>query len=122
MVNITHEQFEHWCKYWGYTTEEGFMAMCFVANIVGQNLGNHVDYTTKVENDPYRSEAFKNLVKSIKKDAIMLSTLYNNLESAIYNMLETHDSEVNKCSKSYQPSQQTKDTTTDAFSAENLAP
>ena len=48
MNNITYEQFEGWCKHWNYTTDEGFRAMCFVANIIGQNYGNCLEDAKKV--------------------------------------------------------------------------
>lgn len=90
MGAITYEQFENWCKHWGYTIEEGFKAMCFTANIVGQYYGNCNDYTKEVTNS-HHSEAFKRLVSTIRQDAILLSMLYNKLESEVFNMLEKHE-------------------------------
>ena len=93
MSGITYEQFMNWCKHWNYTTEEGFRAMCFVANIVNQNFSNYSDYCAVVENNEQRSEAFKKLVTGQKDSALILSTLYNQLENNVYLMLEQHDSE-----------------------------
>lgn len=94
MGNITYEQFVAWCKHWNYTVEEGFRAMCFSANIVGQYFGNCNDYAKEVANNHY-SDAFKRIVEENKENAILLSTLYNRLESEVFNMLEKHDKEAN---------------------------
>lgn len=88
MRNITYEQFKGWCEHWNYTIEEGFTAMCFVANILGQNAANHLEYSKTVETDSGISEAFKDIVKSWEADAIELSSSYNKLENGIYRMLE----------------------------------
>ena len=95
MNDLTYEQFEEWCKYWGFTINEGFKAMCFTANIIGQNLNNTLEAQTKAENDPYMSDAFKKLVKQQHTEAINLSTFYNKLDSHIYSMLEKHESTTN---------------------------
>lgn len=87
---ITYDEFVDWCKYWNYTIDEGFRAMCFTANIVGQHFGNCFDYEKKVLHDGC-SDAFKKIVKKEKDDAILLLSLYNNLERMVYNMLEEHD-------------------------------
>lgn len=94
MRNITYEQFESWCKYWNMTTDEGHRAMCFTANIIGQNVANRFDYANKISNDDNHSDAFKNLVKKFKDDAMILSSLYGNLDSAVFEMLEKHDKEA----------------------------
>lgn len=94
MGNITYEQFVAWCKHWNYTVEEGFRAMCFSANIVGQYFGNCNDYAKEVSNK-HHSDAFKRIVEENKENAILLSTLYNRLESEVFNMLEKHDEEAN---------------------------
>lgn len=95
MCDITYEQFEFWCKHWNMTTEEGFKAMCFTANIIGQNFGNCVDYAHKVSDDDSHSDAFKKVAKKFKDDAIILSTLYGRLDNMVYDMLEKHDKEEN---------------------------
>ena len=67
--------------------------MCFVANIVGQNFSNYSDYYAAVKNNEQGSEAFKQLVTGQKDSALILHTLYNQLENNVYLMLEQHDSE-----------------------------
>ena len=91
MGDMTYEQFKSWCEHWNYTVDDGFKAMCFVANVLGQNFSNHADAVAKAENDPYHSDAFLSMVKSFRDDAFTLSNLYNKLESNIYVMLEKHD-------------------------------
>lgn len=90
MGNITYEQFVEWCKYWNYTIDEGFRAMCFTVNIVGQYFGNCFDHEKEVLHNGC-SEAFKKIVKKEKDDAMLLLSLYNDLERTIYNMLEKHE-------------------------------
>lgn len=94
MTNITYEQFEFWCKHWNMTTDEGYRAMCFTANIIGQNVANRFDYANEISNDDKHSDTFKNLVKKFKDDAMILSSLYGNLDSAVFEMLEKHDKEA----------------------------
>ena len=89
MTNITHEQFEYWCQYWGYTTEEGYKAMCFVANIIGQQYGNCIDKEKEIHNNPYSSEAFKGIVDVLMGEARILFTLYGKLDNAVFTMLES---------------------------------
>lgn len=91
MKNITYEQFECWCKHWNMTTDEGHRAMCFTANIIGQNFVNHFDYANKISNDDNHSDAFKNIVEKLKDDAMLLSILYGKLDSAVFEMLEKHE-------------------------------
>lgn len=90
MPIVSYDEFVAWCKYWDYTIEEGFRAMCFSANIVGQHFGNCFDYEKKVLHDGC-SDALKKIVKKEKDDAILLLSLYNNLERTVYNMLEEHE-------------------------------
>jgi hypothetical protein len=92
MSDLTYDQFEYWCKYWGFTINEGYKAMCFVANIVGQNLNNAHEKQVKADNDPYKSNASKKLTKQWHIEAIDLSMLYGKLDSHIYSMLEKHES------------------------------
>lgn len=92
MSGITYEQFLNWCEYWNYTTEEGFKAMCFAANLVGQNFSNYSDYYAAVENNIQSSEAFKKLVMGQRDSALILSTLYSQLKSNVYQILKQHDS------------------------------
>lgn len=92
MGQITYEQFLDWCKYWGYTIEEGFTAMCFAGNIIEQYCGNCVDYARET-NHSNHSDAFKRLAEENKKDSMYLALFYNRLNSAIHNMLEEHDKE-----------------------------
>ena len=94
MGNITYEQFVAWCKYWNYTVEEGFRAMCFSANIVGQYFVNCNDYAKEVTNN-HHSDSFRHIVEENKENAILLSTLYNRLEREVFDMLEKHDEEAN---------------------------
>ena len=95
MGTITYEQFVAWCKHWNYTIEEGFKAMCFSANIVGQYFGNCNDYAKEAINN-HHSDVFKGIVTKNLKDATLLSDLYNRLESEVFNMLEKHHEE-SKC-------------------------
>lgn len=90
MGNITYEQFVDWCNHWNYTIEEGFRAMCFTANIVGQYFGNCNDYAQEVTNN-HHSDPFKHIVATNLENAILLLTLYNSLESEVFNMLEKHN-------------------------------
>lgn len=94
MPNITYEQFVAWCKYWNYTIDEGFRAVCFASNITGQNFANHYDYAKKVSNDGNHSDEFKAITETFKKDALRLSVLYNDLTTKVFNMLEKHDEEA----------------------------
>lgn len=89
MGNITYEQFVAWCNHWGFSVEEGFKAMCFTANIVGQQYGNCIDYSKKDHSEP-----FMKLVEKGKNDATLLLVLYNELETQVFNMLEKHEKEV----------------------------
>lgn len=91
MGNITYEQFVLWCKHWDMTIDEGFRAMCFTANIIGQNFANCIEYTNKVSNDTNHSDAFKSLVEKLKNDALILSTLYSSLNTSVFKMLEEND-------------------------------
>lgn len=93
MGSITYEQFVAWCKHWNYTIEEGFRAMCFSANIVGQYFGNCNDYAKEITNSNH-SDAFKRIASTIREDAILLSTLYNKLESEVFTMLEKNEGKV----------------------------
>jgi hypothetical protein len=93
MGSITYEQFVAWCKHWNYTIEEGFRAMCFSANIVGQYFGNCNDYAKEITNSNH-SDAFKCIASTIREDAILLSTLYNKLESEVFTMLEKNEGKV----------------------------
>lgn len=96
MVNITYEQFEYWCKKWNYTIDEGYRAMCFVTNIIQQNLGNYTDYANKVCNDNNNhSNLFKNHVRKRQEDVIRLSILYGELNNNVFDMLKKHDEETN---------------------------
>jgi hypothetical protein len=96
MNNITYEQFEGWCKHWNYTTDEGFRAMCFVANIIGQNYGNCLDDAKKVADSNNHSDAFKKIVETRKDNAVTLLDYYGRLESSIFDMLEKHDENAKK--------------------------
>ena len=87
---VTYDEFVAWCKHWGYTIEEGYKAMCFTANIIGQYFGNYIDYENKNIND-YSSEAFKEFFKKEKHNAILLSSLYGELERMVFDMLEEHE-------------------------------
>lgn len=91
MPEFTYKQFEGWCEHWGFTVDEGFKAMCFTANIIGQNLSNTQEAKTKADNSPYMSNAFRKIVEQYHAEAINLSDLYGKLDRAIYNMLEKHE-------------------------------
>ena len=91
MENITYEQFVSLCKYWSYTVEDGYKAMCFVVNILGQHYGNYVDYAKEISHDDKHSDVFKRLVEKSRDDAMLLYTLYCQLNNAVFNMLEKHD-------------------------------
>ena len=95
MGNMTYEQFEYWCKCWNLTIEEGYAAICFTANLIGQNLDNRKTYTDDVYNGNH-TDAFKDLVKKFKDDAITLLVLFNNFEINIFSMLNKHDKEQTK--------------------------
>ena len=90
MGNITYEQFEAWCKHWNYTIDEGFQAMCFSANIIGQHYGNCLDCVKEIKSN-HHSDAFKDIVNKNFKDAIILSDLYNMLDRQVFIVLEQHE-------------------------------
>lgn len=93
MQNVTYEQFMAWCKHWGYTEEEGYKAMCFTSNIIGQYFGNCANYVKHVNNDESHSysKAFKEHVEKKKNDANHLYLLYETLNTAVFDMLEEHE-------------------------------
>lgn len=93
MKTITYEQFEFWCKHWNMTIDEGYRAMCFTANIIGQNLANCYEYENKISNNNH-SDAFKKLIKKYKEDAILLKLFYGNLENAVFEILENYNDEA----------------------------
>lgn len=95
MNNITYEQFAYWCEKWNYTIEEGYRAMCFTANIIGQNFGNCIDYAKEVSNDNTHTNEFKTLVETIKNNAGLLINLYGRLDDMVFDMLKKHDKEAN---------------------------
>lgn len=91
MGNVTYEQFVAWCKHWNYTTDEGFKAMCFVSNILGQYCGNCRNYVKETSINDKHSDVFKKLVEAKNEDAIRLLFLYNELHNAVFEMLEKHE-------------------------------
>lgn len=66
MRSITYEQFADWCKRWNYTINEGYKAMCFTSNIIGQYYGNCVDYEKEISHKDYPSTEFKKFVEAKK--------------------------------------------------------
>lgn len=93
MQNISYEQFEAWCKHWNYTIEEGFRAMCFTSNVIGQYYGNYVDYAKGITNNDNYSDAFKSLIETKKEDMVRLVIIYEELNKTIFEMLERHEKE-----------------------------
>lgn len=85
---ISYNEFVSWCKHWNYTTEEGYKAMCFTANIIGQYYGNCID-----EEKKSHSDAFKKFIKKEKDDAMLLLSLYGKLDGLVFDMLEEHEKE-----------------------------
>lgn len=83
---VSHDEFVAWCKHWNYTTEEGYRAMCFTANIIGQYYGNCID-----EEKKSHSDAFKKFIKKEKDDAMLLLSLYGKLDRLVFEMLEEHE-------------------------------
>lgn len=90
MNHITYEQFATCCKHYNYTTHEGYKAMCFAANIIGEYYSTCIDHVKKVSRDSYHSDALKSLVDMNLSDARILLTLYNNLDCKVFDMLEKH--------------------------------
>lgn len=99
LKNITYEQFMRWCKHWNYTEEEGYKAMCFTMNIIGQNFGNHFDYKRQVFNEGNHSDMFKKLVEKNMHDALTLLNLAGSLDNAVHKMLDDHEKEVSQMEK-----------------------
>ena len=91
MSNVTYEQFVAQCGHWNYTTNEGFKAMCFASNILGQYCGNCRNYLKEISNSEKHSDVFKKLAEMKNEDAIRLLFLYNELHNDIFKMLEDHE-------------------------------
>ena len=94
MSNITYEQFAKWCEHWGYTVDDGYKAMCFVSNIIGQNSHNKTVYMNNCE-ERGSSESFLSVAKGFRDNAISLSSYYSGLNHEVFLMLKEHDNE--KC-------------------------
>lgn len=94
MGNMTYEQFEHWCKQYNYTIEEGYRAMCFVKNVITQNFANRTNYMHKVCADNENDDMIKDLVKKLSDDSALLSVFYKNLNTMIFDMLKKHYEET----------------------------
>lgn len=90
MEGVTYEQFVDVCNHWGYSTEEGYKAMCFILNILGHNFYNHVDYVEEVSH----TDAFNYFVETEKGKALILLDLYEKLNSRIFNMLEKEECQM----------------------------
>lgn len=90
MGNITYEQFIGWCKYWNYTEDEGYKAMCFVESIVCTFSGNCLNYAKEISNGTH-SDAFKNLVRKREEGVANMALLYRDLNTAVFKMLEDHE-------------------------------
>ena len=83
---VSYDEFVAWCKHWNYSTDEGYKAMCFTANIIGQYYGNCIDEENKTHSD-----AFKKFIKKEKDDAMLLLSLYGKLDRLVFDMLEEHE-------------------------------
>lgn len=102
MGNMTYEQFAAWCEHWGYTVDEGYKAMCFVHNILGQHFNNKTEYVCKCEERGY-SEALLSLAKASKDKAISLYSSFCDFDNAVFSMLEKHDKEAPTTCDKFQP-------------------
>lgn len=89
MGKFTYEQFEKECKRWDITVEEGYKAMCFTANILGEHFDNCLKYNQRIDRDPYNSSAVKNIAFAKLENAQKLMELYRLLDAEIYDVLET---------------------------------
>lgn len=90
MERFTYEQFEKRCEDWDMTVEEGYRAMCFTANILGENIDNCLKYNQKVENNPYNSDAVKKIAKTKLENSQKLIELYLRLDEEIFDVLEAY--------------------------------
>lgn len=90
MEKFTYEQFEKWCEHWDMTVEEGYRAMCFTANIIGQNFDNCLKYHQRIENNPYNSEAVKKMTKTNFENAQKLVQLFLRLDEEVFDVLEAY--------------------------------
>lgn len=90
MEKFTYQQFEKWCEHWDMTVEEGYRAMCFTANIIGENIDNCLRYNQRVENNPYNSEVVKKMTKTKLENAQKLMELYLRLDEEVFDVLEAY--------------------------------
>ena len=102
MGNMTYEQFAAWCEHWGYTVDEGFKAMCFVHNIIGQHVDNKAEYQRRCEHRG-SSEDFLSMVKNSTEKAQSAYFYYGDLNNEVFSMLEEHDKEVPTACDKFQP-------------------
>jgi hypothetical protein len=90
MEKFTYEQFERQCNRWNMTVEEGYRAMCFTANILGENIDNCLRYNQRVENNPNNSSAVKNMAFAKLEKAQKLMELYLRLDEEVFDVLEAY--------------------------------
>jgi hypothetical protein len=90
MENFTYEQFARQCGRWNMTVEEGYKAMCFTANILGENIDNCLRYHQQVMNNPYNSEVIKKMTETKLENAQKLMGLYMRLDEEVFDVLEAY--------------------------------
>lgn len=91
MGKFTYEQFVKWCEHWDMTVEEGYRAMCFTANIIGQNFDNSLECLERIENNPYgASENVKKRIKTRFENSQKLVQLFLRLDEEVFDVLETY--------------------------------
>lgn len=90
MENFTYEQFARQCERWNMTVEEGYKAMCFTANILGENIDNCLRYHQRVVNNPYNSEVIKKMTETKLENAQKLMGLYMSLDEEVFDVLEAY--------------------------------
>ena len=90
MENFTYEQFARQCERWNMTVEEGYKAMCFTANILGENIDNCLRCHRRVMNNPYNSEVVKKLTETKLENAQKLMELYMKLDEEVFDVLEAY--------------------------------
>ena len=90
MGKFTYEQFARQCERWNMTIEEGYRAMCFTSNILGENIDNCMKLRHLVVNDPYNSETIKAMAETQLNNAQNLLGLYMELDKEVFDVLESY--------------------------------
>lgn len=90
MGKFTYEQFARQCERWNMTIEEGYRAMCFTFNIIGEHVDNCMKLHNMVVNTPYNSEVIKAMAENQLSNAQNLLGLYLELDQEVFDVLESY--------------------------------